>query len=114
MKPEDKMIEPEQLKQVPIFACLTDARREYIAQSAAELHVQEGEWDIAARPAEFDPGRARGGRTDPWKFLKVSSLRALSSESFQPWKRRERGTTAQRTVMRECTAKERRVSVRAC
>jgi hypothetical protein len=40
------MIEAEELKQVPIFACLTDAQRVRLAQSAAELHVQEGEWLI--------------------------------------------------------------------
>jgi hypothetical protein len=45
-------------------------------------------------------------RTDASKFLKVNPSRVLSSPSFQQWKRRERGTTAQRTVTRECTAKK--------
>jgi thioredoxin reductase (NADPH) len=38
------MIQPEELKNVPIFACLTDAQRERIARNAADLHVQAGEW----------------------------------------------------------------------
>lgn len=40
------MIQTEELKRVPIFACLTDAQRERIAQNAAELYVQPGEWLI--------------------------------------------------------------------
>ena len=36
------MIQPEELKQVPIFACLTDGQRERIAQNAADLRVQKG------------------------------------------------------------------------
>jgi len=40
------MIQPEELKQVPIFACLTDGQRERIAQNAADLRVQKGEWLI--------------------------------------------------------------------
>src|ERR1700712_4777818 len=40
------MIQAEELKAVPIFACLTDAQRERIAQNAAELYVQTGEWLI--------------------------------------------------------------------
>jgi thioredoxin reductase (NADPH) len=34
------------LKAIPIFACLTDALRQRIAQNAADLYVQEGEWLI--------------------------------------------------------------------
>jgi thioredoxin reductase (NADPH) len=40
------MIQPEELKRVPIFACLTDGQRERIAQNAADLRVQKGEWLI--------------------------------------------------------------------
>jgi thioredoxin reductase (NADPH) len=40
------MIQPEELKQVPIFASLTDGQRERIAQNAADLRVQKGEWLI--------------------------------------------------------------------
>jgi CRP-like cAMP-binding protein len=40
------MIQPEELKKVPIFACLTDGQRERIAQNAADLRVQKGEWLI--------------------------------------------------------------------
>jgi len=40
------MIRPDELKVFPIFACLTDAQRERIAQNAAELYVQPGEWLI--------------------------------------------------------------------
>jgi thioredoxin reductase (NADPH) len=38
------MIKPDELKAVPIFACLTDAHRERIAQNAADLDVPAGEW----------------------------------------------------------------------
>ena len=40
------MIRPDELKAAPIFACLSDAQRERIAQNAAELFVKEGEWLI--------------------------------------------------------------------
>jgi thioredoxin reductase (NADPH) len=40
------MIQPEELKQVSIFACLTDTQRERIAQTSADLRVQKGEWLI--------------------------------------------------------------------
>jgi len=40
------MIHPDELKVAPIFACLSDAHRERIAQNAAELFVKEGEWLI--------------------------------------------------------------------
>jgi thioredoxin reductase (NADPH) len=40
------MIRAEELKKVPIFACLTDGQRERIAQNAADLRVQKGEWLI--------------------------------------------------------------------
>jgi thioredoxin reductase (NADPH) len=40
------MIQPDELKAIPIFACLTDALRQRIAQNAADLYVQEGEWLI--------------------------------------------------------------------
>ncbi len=40
------MIQPEELKAVPIFACLTDLQRERIAKNAADLFVQPGEWLI--------------------------------------------------------------------
>src|SRR6195952_887971 len=40
------MIYAEELKQVPIFACLTDGLRERIAQNAADLRLQKGEWLI--------------------------------------------------------------------
>ena len=70
------MIEADGLKQVPIFACLTDAQRVRFAHTAAELHVQDGEWLIREGEA-------------PWFF-----------------RRRKHGTTVQRTVMRGCTAKK--------
>ena len=40
------MIQPDELKSVPIFACLTDPQRERIAKNAADLYVQAGEWLI--------------------------------------------------------------------
>jgi thioredoxin reductase (NADPH) len=40
------MIHPDELKSVPIFACLTDAQRERIAQNAADLYVEPGEWVV--------------------------------------------------------------------
>jgi thioredoxin reductase (NADPH) len=40
------MIQSMELKQLPIFACLTDAQRERIAQHSADLRVQKGEWLI--------------------------------------------------------------------
>ncbi len=40
------MIRSDELKVAPIFACLSDAQRERIAQNAAELIVKEGEWLI--------------------------------------------------------------------
>jgi len=40
------MIQPEELKHIPIFACLTDLQRERIAQNAADLRVEKGEWLI--------------------------------------------------------------------
>src|SRR5260370_14199224 len=43
---ETRMVQPDALKSVPIFACLTDAQRERIANNAAEFIVQAGEWLI--------------------------------------------------------------------
>ena len=40
------MVQPDALKSVPIFACLTDPQRERIVKNAAELVVQAGEWLI--------------------------------------------------------------------
>ena len=40
------MFQPDELKAIPIFACLTEAQRERIAHNAAELYVQPGEWVI--------------------------------------------------------------------
>lgn len=40
------MLKSEELKAVPIFACLSDAQRERIAQTAADLQVSKGEWLI--------------------------------------------------------------------
>jgi thioredoxin reductase (NADPH) len=40
------VIQPDELKFVPIFACLTDPQRERIAKNAADLYVQAGEWLI--------------------------------------------------------------------
>jgi hypothetical protein len=34
------MIQPDELKSVPILACLTDPQRERMAKIAAELYVQ--------------------------------------------------------------------------
>jgi thioredoxin reductase (NADPH) len=61
------MIEPEELKQVPIFACLPDAQRVRIAQSAAELHVHEGEWLIREGEA-------------PWFFILLEGALAVEKE----------------------------------
>jgi thioredoxin reductase (NADPH) len=38
------MIKADELKAVPIFACLTNAHRERIVENAAELNVSAGEW----------------------------------------------------------------------
>jgi thioredoxin reductase (NADPH) len=43
---EYTMIHVDELKDIPIFACLTDAQRQRLAQTAADIHVQEGEWVI--------------------------------------------------------------------
>ena len=40
------MIKREDLKVVPIFACLTDMQRDRIVDNAADLSVQPGEWII--------------------------------------------------------------------
>ena len=40
------MIDGEDLKNIPIFACLTDAQRKRMAQVAADIRVQPGEWLI--------------------------------------------------------------------
>ena len=40
------MIQPDELKSVPIFACLSDPQRERIAKNSADLYVQAGEWLI--------------------------------------------------------------------
>src|SRR5260370_27893695 len=40
------MIQPDELKSVPIFACLMDLQRARIAKNAADLYVEAGEWLI--------------------------------------------------------------------
>jgi thioredoxin reductase (NADPH) len=61
------MIHPDELKAVPIFACLTDAQRERIAQNAADLHVLAGEWLI------------REGET-PWFFVLLEGSLEVEKE----------------------------------
>jgi thioredoxin reductase (NADPH) len=40
------MIQVDELKNIPIFGCLTDAQRQRLAQTVADVHVREGEWLI--------------------------------------------------------------------
>jgi thioredoxin reductase (NADPH) len=40
------MITAEELKTIPIFACLDDTERQRLAQRAADVRLQEGEWLI--------------------------------------------------------------------
>jgi thioredoxin reductase (NADPH) len=40
------VIQPDELKSVPIFACLTDPQCERIAKNAVELYVPAWEWLI--------------------------------------------------------------------
>jgi thioredoxin reductase (NADPH) len=40
------MVRAEELKSIPIFGCLTDAQRQRLAQTAADIRVQAGEWVI--------------------------------------------------------------------
>jgi thioredoxin reductase (NADPH) len=61
------MIEADELKQVPIFACLTDAQRIRFAHTAAELHVQEGEWLIREGEA-------------PWFFILLEGALDVEKE----------------------------------
>jgi thioredoxin reductase (NADPH) len=61
------MIEADELKQVPIFACLTDAQRVRFAQTAAELHVQDGEWLIREGEA-------------PWFFILLEGALDVEKE----------------------------------
>ena len=64
---EDTMIRPDELEAIPIFACLTDALRQRIAQNAADLHVQKGEWLI------------REGEV-PWFFVLLEGVLAIEKE----------------------------------
>jgi len=50
------MIRPEELTSIPIFNCLTDAQRQRLASTTADISVQPGEWLIR----EGDP---------PWFFV---------------------------------------------
>ena len=40
------MVTPSELEQLPIFACLTDAERQRLADRAADVHLSEKEWLI--------------------------------------------------------------------
>ena len=40
------MIHADELKSIPIFGCLTEAQRQRLAQTAADIRVQAGEWVI--------------------------------------------------------------------
>ena len=40
------MIHADELKSIPIFGCLTDAQRQRLAQTAADIRVQKDEWVI--------------------------------------------------------------------
>src|ERR1700679_1231549 len=40
------MVHADELKSIAIFGCLTDAQRQRLAQTAADIHVQAGEWVI--------------------------------------------------------------------
>ncbi len=73
------MIHPDELKAVPIFACLTDAQRERIVHNAAELSVSPGEWLI------------REGEV-PWFFVLIEG--ALEIEKEFGGLSRVRGTLA--------------------
>ncbi len=61
------MIQPHELKAIPIFACLTDAQRQRIAQNAADLHVPKGEWLI------------REGEV-PWFFVLLEGVLEIEKE----------------------------------
>ncbi len=75
------MLHADDLKKTPLFACLTDAQRERIAASAADLRLQEGEWLI------------REGET-PWFYVFLEG-------SFEIEK--EYGGVRPRTVRRYAT-----------
>jgi thioredoxin reductase (NADPH) len=61
------MIQPDELKAFPLFACLTDVQRQRVAQNAAELFVQKGEWLI------------REGET-PWFFVLMEGSLEVEKE----------------------------------
>jgi thioredoxin reductase (NADPH) len=61
------MIQSDELTAVPIFACLTDVQRERIAQNAADIRLQAGEWLI------------REGEV-PWFFVLLEGALDLGKE----------------------------------
>lgn len=61
------MISPEELKQFEIFACLSDTQRRRVAEHAADIRVQEGEWLI------------REGEV-PWFFVLIEGSLDLGKE----------------------------------
>jgi thioredoxin reductase (NADPH) len=61
------MIQSDELKAIPIFACLTDTLRHRIAQNAGDLHVKKGEWLI------------REGEV-PWFFVLVEGVLEVEKE----------------------------------
>ena len=61
------MITPDELKPFPIFACLNDSQRLRIAQSAADIHLQKGEWLI--REGEM-----------PWFFVLIKGSLDMEKE----------------------------------
>jgi thioredoxin reductase (NADPH) len=61
------MITPDELKPFPIFACLNDSQLLRIAQSAADIHLQKGEWLI--REGEM-----------PWFFVLIKGSLDMEKE----------------------------------
>lgn len=61
------MITPDELKPFPIFACLTDSQRLRIAQSAADINLQKGEYLI--REGEL-----------PWFFVLIEGSLDMEKE----------------------------------
>jgi thioredoxin reductase (NADPH) len=61
------MIQSAELTLLPIFACLTEMQRERVAQNAADLHLQTGEWLIHEGEA-------------PWFFVLLEGALDLQKE----------------------------------
>jgi thioredoxin reductase (NADPH) len=63
----DNMITPAELEQLPIFACLDNAERQRLAERAADVRLQEGDWLI--REGEL-----------PWFFVLMEGRLELTKE----------------------------------